>query len=62
MGICWKIVAHEHNEQARASHTKGTEGQAPVWGSEFNSKDAAVQGGGDGGAHAVVRGGARCAS
>ena len=33
-----------------------------MWGSEFTSKDAARQGGDDGGAHAIVRGGARCAS
>ena len=33
-----------------------------MWGSEFTSKDAALQGGDGGGAHAVVRGGARCAS
>ena len=33
-----------------------------MWGSEFTSKDAAQQGGDDGGAHAIVRGGARFAS
>ena len=32
-----------------------------MWGSEFTLKDAALRGG-DGGAHAIVRGGARCAS
>jgi len=33
-----------------------------VWGSEFISKDAALQGGIDRDAQAIVRGGARCAS
>ena len=33
-----------------------------MWGSEFTSKDAALQGGGDRGAQAIVRSGARCAS
>ena len=33
-----------------------------MWASEFTSKDAALQGFDDGGAHAIVRGGARCAS
>ena len=29
-----------------------------MWASEFTLKDAALQGGNDGGAHAIVRGGA----
>ena len=33
-----------------------------MWGSEFTSKDAALEGGGDRGAQAVVRSGVRCAS
>jgi hypothetical protein len=33
-----------------------------VWGSEFTSKDAELQGGGDRGAQAIVCAGARCAS
>jgi hypothetical protein len=41
---------------------KRTEGRALVWGSEFTTKDAALQMGGDRGAQAIVRGGARCAS
>jgi len=32
----WGIISPTH---------KRTEGRAPVWGSEFTSKDAAIQGG-----------------
>ena len=38
-------------------------GTAPLWVAKFTSKDSALQGGGDRGAQAIVRGGApRCAS
>ena len=40
---------------------KRTDGRAPVWGSEYTSKNAAVQGGGDRGVQAVARCAARCA-
>ena len=33
-----------------------------MWGSEFTTKAATLQAGGDRGAQAIVRGGARCAS
>jgi len=36
--------------------------RTPVWGSEFTTKAASIQGKGDRGAQAIVRGGARCAS
>ena len=41
---------------------KRTEGRAPVWGSEFFFKRRCTTRGGDGGAQAIVRGGARCVS
>ena len=39
--------SYEHSEQARAPHTNGPRDvpRSPVWGSEFTSKDAALQGG-----------------
>ena len=43
-------------------HTQTDRRTCPGVGSEFTSKDAALQGGGDRGAQAIVHGGARCAS
>jgi hypothetical protein len=43
----WKLGdggPYEHSEQARAPHTR-TEGRARVWGSEFTTKAATLQGG-----------------
>jgi hypothetical protein len=55
----WKQTLFSLNEGASSGPThKRTEGRAPVWGFEFTTKAATLQGG----AQAIVRSGARCTS
>ena len=55
-------IRHTGSEITSPAH-KRAEGRASVWGSEFTTKAATLQGGGvDRGAQAIVRCGARCVS
>ena len=53
---------NEHSEQARAPHTNGPRDVPRCGALSLLKKNAALQGGDDGGAQAIVRGGARCVS